>query len=171
MPLIHKTWENNPGSGTNLSAEALMDMEDRLGAYADSVGAGGILLDAAKITSNVTTTSTTNVVVSGSTLTVTVATRPIILHLNGDLATCSAALGGGFYLYQDGVQTGAIGAVLTGANEYSRFGGERHLTPSAGSHTYTLQCHTNTGANALTVIAGDGTAGNNSPILFWCEAV
>lgn len=149
MALSPKSWENDPSTETPLSAAALIDTEERLGAYADSVAAGGVELARAEITSDVTTTSASPADVTGLEITFTVGTRPIVVEF-GSVGIASSTAGCiPLVAITDGSNT-----VLRNANFPQSISVpttiRKRLAPSAGQQTYKIRFQ-------LVVAVGTGT--------------
>ena len=108
---------------------------------------GGVELGYVEATADFSSTSTTYVDVTGMTLTVTVADRPIEIIFNG--VTFASALSVlDLQLVED--PAGAATAVPFGTTTHQNSILVPHhrsvrRSPSAGSHTYKLQAKTNTG--------------------------
>lgn len=130
-----KDWNDSPDTTTPVSAAALEDIEARVTAYADGVGAGGIELGYAEITANFTQTGIGNDDVDGLSVTVTVGVRPIVIKLNAaNVANTSASgvtylkiMEGSILLANQLVSLSTVGQVVARSVR---------LQPSAGSHTY-----------------------------------
>ena len=135
MPFTPKTWEDFPSLDTPLEASAIIDTEERLSDYADSVAAGGIELGYAQITSNATQTGAGFADVAGLSTTVTVGTRPIVIEFGCDGLVNSSASGIATAQIAEGstVLTSATVSLTTVGQVICR---RVRLTPSAGSHTY-----------------------------------
>ena len=138
MTFTPKDWRNSPDTTTPVSAEALEDLEERLSDYTDSVGTGGVELGYAEITSDDTVTTSEHDI-TGLAVTVTVATRPIVIYVSGPAIkndTTGAAFG--FQIKE--------GATLLGNSTYGTNASTINipypvsrrirLAPSAGTHTY-----------------------------------
>lgn len=155
MPFTPKTWEDFPSLDTPLEASAIIDTEERLSDYADSVAAGGIELGYAQITSTFTQTGAGSSDVTGLSTTVTVGTRPILVKFGcGGLANSSAS-GGTQMLIKESSTTLTAATIVFSTVGQPVFR-EVRLTPSAGSHTYKITLvQTVTGNSSITAAATD----------------
>lgn len=127
---------------------------------------GGQELDYVEITSNVSVTGSEGaetVVVTGNPVTYDGQTTVLIEFFAPTLlpaASASAALR--LYLFDGSTNLGRLGDTTTPSATAERVGpvvGKRRLTPSAGSHTYSIRAATTTGTG--TVGAGAGGAAAN----------
>lgn len=157
MPFTPKTWEDFPSLDTPLEASAIIDTEERLSDYTDSVAAGGVELGYAKITSTFTQTGVGSGDVTGLSISVTVGTRPIIVEFGCDGLVNSSASG----IAQVNIQEGAT--ILSGATVSLTTVGQVicrrvRLTPSAGSHTYKIALGQVTAGNSQIVCSATDPA-------------
>ncbi len=157
-----RTWVN---CVDDLDAENMNDLEARMEARVSGNIGGGIELGYASSTTTFTTTSTAaaGVDVTGLSVTVVVATRPIVVKMRASSYHSSAASGGILFLNEDGTNIGTIAVILSADDDRPSLYNERRLAPAAGSHTYKI-CATNASAGTLGITAGDGVGNNNSPM-------
>jgi hypothetical protein len=151
MAFTPKAWEDDPSTDTPLSAAALIDLEQRLAAYADSVAAGGVELGHARITSSPAAATTTVTDITGLSVTVTVGMRPIVVEAY--LPTVQQLTGTGSVaaaLYEGATLLQLDQHTLT-VNQNSAFNPKVRLAPSAGSHTYKVRISTS--ANTASIFA------------------
>lgn len=141
MPFTPKTWEDFPSLDTPLEASAIIDTEERLSDYTDSVAAGGVELGYANVTaSTVTSSSSSYADISGLSTTVTVGTRPIEISFSAPSADNNAANGGvSVAILEDGALIGACGSLFNLASAQVSLNRTLRRAPSAGSHTYKCQ--------------------------------
>lgn len=108
-------------------------------------------LGSAEITSTATTTSATAAAVAGLSVTVTTGTRPIRVDFSGLLSNSVAANYTNVLLFEDGVQILNLGTYFATASVNIPCAGFARRTPSAGSHTYTVEmANTNVGGGTTT---------------------
>ena len=135
MAFSPKAWTNR--MLTKLNAAAMIDLEERLSDYTDSVAAGGVELGYAQITSAFTQTGAGASDVTGLSVTVTVGSRPIVVILAAESMSLSSASGLGGAIIQEGATVLAatsVGLTTIGFPVNRRV----RLTPSEGSHTYKI---------------------------------
>ena len=102
---------------------------------------------------NFTTSSTTNVNVTGDTVTVTTGTRPINVHVS-HLGQHNTALGQfEVQLLEDGVIVGGVIATAPAANSWVPVTFTTRRNPTAGSHVYSVQAKVDT-AGSMTIYGG-----------------
>jgi hypothetical protein len=163
MAFTPKTWENEPSTDTPISAAALIDAEDRVTDYADSVAAGGIELGYAAITSDATRASTSYADVSGLSVSVTVGTRPILVTFSCPDASNSTSVGGvAVAILEDGSIVGNVGNLNDSATFHTPLFRAIRRAPSAGSHTYKAQLKTALVGTATLKADSGGTFGPTS---------
>lgn len=142
MAFSVKNWKNSSDTTTPVSAEALEDMEERLSQYVDDTltGGGGTELGYAEITSNATVTSGVGAAdVAGLSVSVTVASRPIIIKVNGPgLSNDGNGATSGFQIKEGATTFGGQTRLETESSASVKFpvAREIRLAPSAGAHTY-----------------------------------
>lgn len=107
-----------------------------------------------------TTEGTANTIVTGSA--VAFDGTPVIIEFFAFAARPQATIAAiiSYYLYEDGASIGRIGAHATpaAANAYIPTVCKRRMTPSAGSHTYSIRAATTSGTSVvLAGAAGNGT--------------
>jgi hypothetical protein len=118
--------------------------------------AGGALLgQSPPITAN-QSGITTQVAITGASVTVTVAAgRSLRIHgecyFQND--TVNVVAGARLFIQQDGTQIQQCDRRLTGANVPEKFQADVIVSPAAGTHTYRLTCDNGGGGN-LTMVAG-----------------
>jgi hypothetical protein len=153
-----KDWKASPLTTTPVSAEALEDLEGRLGTYAETVGAY-VELGYAQIVSNVTLAATAGLdPVPGLTTTVTVGNRPILVRFGSGGVYSNNAAGITNLSIQEGATVLASVALSGGsANEVRPCYRDVRLAPTTGSHTYKV--------TMTAVVAGTSTiaAGATNP--------
>src|SRR5215468_10804383 len=112
-----------------------------------------IELGYAERTSNMTTTSTTPVDVTGLSVTVDVGARPILVKFDCGAIGSSAATGiGEVAILEDGVWMCKMGWVGVGTGSLVGVHREIRRNPSAGTHTYKVQFDvTGFGSGTLTL--------------------
>jgi len=154
-----KPWVNNPDPTTPLDADGQIDQEVRLGAYADSVGAGGIELGYAEITANFTSTSTSPADVTGLGVTVSVGIRPIVIEF-GAVGVASSTAG-----CIPIVAIQETSTVLRAANYPQGISipttFRKRLAPAAGTHNYKI---------VFNLVAAVGTGTITASSTNGCEA-
>lgn len=136
-----------------------------IGPFITGSAAGTSELDYVQFTGSVSPTATTegtaNTVVTGNSVTYDGATPVIIEFYAPNMRPAS----GGqmtIVLYQDGASIGQLAFVnQSGLENIPACHTTRRLTPSAGSHTYSIRAFVNTGTGL--VAAGGGGSGNTSP--------
>lgn len=160
MVFVPTPYEDRPSTATPMNAENLIESEENIATYAESVAAGGIELGSASITGNVATASSSYVDVAGLTTTVTVGTRPIMVSCSVGSAANSASVGGvSIAIVEDGTVLGAMGTTLNitvGLVSCTRF---FRRAPSAGSHTYKVQHKAPLGGTATLYADSGGSSG------------
>lgn len=157
MAFSPKSWENSPGVSTPISAAALVDLEERVTDYSESVAAAGVELGYASITSDATRASTTFADVSGLSTTVTVGSRPIQIEFSCGNASNNGANAGVAVKILAGTSTiGGLQTFFTAANVSTPLNRRIRHAPAAGSYTYKVQLAT-VFAGTATVKADSGT--------------
>lgn len=129
----------------------------------------GTELDYVEFTSNVSPTATTegtaNTVVTGSSVAYDGSTVVIIefFSSNSRADTGAANRSMTIWLYEDGSSIGSIGTLNTPAagNDNKPICCIRRLTPSNGSHTYSIRASVSAGTGVI--VGGAGGAGNAAP--------
>jgi hypothetical protein len=103
--------------------------------------AAGVELGSATIASAYGIASTSMAAVPGLSSTVTVGSRPILVQFVGYLEIVSGSFSGSVALYEDGVQVAISGAnaYLSGSFATAPVPLLARRSPSAGSHTYSIQ--------------------------------
>lgn len=140
-------------------ALGLLDDSDAATARA-TLGAdeAGVELGYASITTDATNNSTTPADVSGLTVTVTTATRPIVVVFDCNSVNNGNANGGvRIDILQDGVVIGRASSLVNSASASWPVHREIRRSPAAGSHTFKIQLAT-LAAGTATIKADDGTA-------------
>ena len=134
-------------------------------------GGGGteMELDYAQITSTANPTATTegtaNTVITGNAVTYDGATTVLVEffspYARPDDTTNGRELR--IYLYEDGSSIGRMALYIAGQGGGPAPGhiAKRRITPSAGSHTYSIRASVNAGTG--TILAGAGGSGNDMP--------
>lgn len=125
-------------------------------------------LDYVAVTSNVNITATTeataNTIVTSSTLSYDGSTV-VMIEVFTDSMSSQATSGINFilYLYEDGSSIGIIARSTNVANAALRVPahGMRRITPTAGSHTYSIRGTTGSGTSIF--LCGAGGSGNEAP--------
>lgn len=154
MAIIPKDWRNFFAGGTPVDAAALIDLEQRMGAYADSIAQAGVELGRAEITANATNATNTFADVAGLSVTITTPAVPLEVVLFTPYGTNSVA--GGSYNQQilvDGVVIGVstVNAAVAGSGASAISIGI--ITPTAGSHTFKAQMRAGAASQTATMWA------------------
>jgi hypothetical protein len=141
MPFTTKTWANSPTETTPISAAGLIDLEQRLAAYADSVSGSSLLGSVSKTTDFVSSGASIQDVTDMS-VSVTIGTRPVIVEVAG----WTLAIASGTATVTMEINDVTAGAAIRNAGGayssgvFHAFPSLRVLvTPAAGARTYKMR--------------------------------
>lgn len=130
----------------------------------------GVTVDSyVTVTSPVACTATT-AASANTVVTAAAVTAPGGVVYCVEFYTGAVQLSGGAYaiivLYDGATEAGRLSQTVNGGTNQSLFPllVRRYITPSAGSHTYSIRCWVFPAGSTATIQAGDGTADNMPPL-------